>query len=586
MSTTGPRPPRGVRLRRVWRTTRGLPYLVSLASALLVLGPALRPGLVQAYDLGWSPDPRFTPAVLGEGVPSPRVVPSDAVAVAMGHLLGAALAQKVILVGILVLGSVGAVALLRLLSPNTSRLAAAATALAAQWNPFVAERLVIGQWTVLLGYALIPCGVHAALRARSGVGSRWACGYWLIAAGLGGANSIVMTASAVGIVLLWPRPRWWPAVVAGACTVTVSAGWWLPAIVRGGRADPVGTRAFGAAPDTPLGLVGSLLSGGGMWNSAAHPEERMTWPVAVAGLVLAVGALGVLVLGRRRSSLIPLVGAGLMGLIVAAASGSAWCAPAWGRLLATAPGGGLLRDGHKFVALWAILVAVGVGLLVELTMRIPAGFAFSAAATLVALPLVLLPSMAWGFGGRLAAHVVPQDLRAGASAISGAPAGVVGVLPWGQYRQYEWNDERVSLGLLPRMIDQRVRYDDSLPLASGLRVAGEDLRSAAVTRAIDSGVDPVDALVASGVRYIAVERGTGLESVRSPTGTIIVNSPHLLVVDVQQGAGTPAASSRDAVLVAGWVTTLLAIVAAALSLLGHAFRTAWEARRELLCSGP
>src|SRR3546814_16542192 len=35
------------------------------------------------------------------------------------------------------------------------------------WNPFVVERLVLGHWPVLVGYAVLPWLVIAARRARS-----------------------------------------------------------------------------------------------------------------------------------------------------------------------------------------------------------------------------------------------------------------------------------------------------------------------------------------------------------------------------------------------------------------------------------
>ena len=77
-------------MRQVARIARtSWPAALALALAIVLLGPALGPGLVLAYDLGWSPDPRFTPFVTGVGMVAPRAVPSDAVGVSLGLLLGA-----------------------------------------------------------------------------------------------------------------------------------------------------------------------------------------------------------------------------------------------------------------------------------------------------------------------------------------------------------------------------------------------------------------------------------------------------------------------------------------------------------------
>ena len=564
---------------------RALPMSGAVVSALFVLGPALSPGVVLAYDLGWSPDPRFTPSVLGVDVPSPRVVPSDAAAVLLGHLVGGGLAQKLTLLGVLLLASGGAVALVRTLHAEVASVAALAAALAAQWNPFVAERLVIGQWTVLLGYAVIPWAVRAALRARNRPDATWRCAGWVALGGVGGANTVVMVASAALVVLLWPSPRWRTALATAVSAIGVGAAWWLPALVRGGLADPGGARAFGAAADTPFGLVPSLLSGGGFWNAAAQPLERMSLPVAYANLVVATVSTWALMSrcsGRARG---PLAAAGGLGLLIAALSGSRWANGLWTWLVSTLPGAGLLRDGQKFVALWAMLLAVGLALAVDELCQKRLGWAHLGAGVIALVPVLLLPSMAWGFGGRLTAVQVPRDLRVAAADLSNEPAGVVGVLPWGQYRRYEWNDNRVSLGLLPRLVDQRMRYDDSLFLSSGVRVAGEDARSRAVTEAIEAGADPAETLAKTGVRYLAVEREAGLPELNViPSGRLVVDSTHLLVIDLHPEMPAQAPPS-DPVLRSGWGVTLVTLLLAAGASAWRALRIARSRPRGLLCSG-
>ena len=58
--------------------------VTSAVVAVVVLGPALGRGVVLAYDLAWSPDPRLTPFTLGTSTPAPRAVPSDAAGVVLG----------------------------------------------------------------------------------------------------------------------------------------------------------------------------------------------------------------------------------------------------------------------------------------------------------------------------------------------------------------------------------------------------------------------------------------------------------------------------------------------------------------------
>ncbi|SDP02053.1 hypothetical protein SAMN04489867_1197 [Pedococcus dokdonensis] len=511
--------------------------VLALVAAVVVLGPALRPGVVLAYDLAWSPDARLTPFATGVDTPAPRAVPSDAVAWLLGLLVTPAVAQKLVLAGVLVLAGLGAAALVRMVRPGAGRLAACAAVLAAEWNPFVAERLVIGQWTVLIGYAVLPWAVRAAIRVRRGQGSVTALCGWAVLAAAGGANSLVLVGPPVVVLLLLPRPVWravvaWLGVVAGG-----AAAWAVPALVSSAPSDPAGFGVFAARSDGPLGLAVSLAGGGGFWNPAAYPSERGVGALAAAAALLTtagVVATARSAVGRATAAL------AFAGLLLVLASGTPVLADGWQRL-AHLPGGPLLRDSQKLVALWVVVGAVGVGLLVDALARRGGALWAPAMALAVVAPL-LLPNLAWGARGRLEAVTVPADLRRAATELSQAPSGEVGLLPWRQYRRYGWNDSRVSLSLVPRMVDQRVLYDDSLPLSSG-RIAGESRRAAAVTAAIDSGTSPWDAVVARGVRYVIIEKDTGLDAPVPPPGAArtIADSSHVLLVEVVQPSDAPSA---------------------------------------------
>ncbi|MEO6413744.1 MAG: hypothetical protein ABIO48_14245 [Pedococcus sp.] len=557
-------------MERLRPSSRLLPVATAVLATVVVLGPALGRGVVLAYDMAWSPDARLTPFALGTDTPAPRAVPSDAVTVLLGWLLTPAIAQKLVLVGILLLASLGAAALLRQLRPQTGTVSACAVTVAAVWNPFVAERLVVGQWTVLLGYAVLPWVVRASLRVRAGSGSGWAVCAWLVLAGLGGANSWVLAVPVTLGLLVLPRPR--PRELAAALLVAIGVGaaWWLPAIVRGAPSSDAGVTAFAAHSDTALGVLGSLLGGGGFWNPAAYPPEREVVVLALVGAVLAI--VGVAGMATTRAGR-PLVSIAAAGLLVAAVSGWAWTRPAW-RLVAELPGGGLARDGQKFTALWLVVAVVGLGVVVDLLVRRGGVAPFAAVALALAGPLTL-PSLAWGVQGRVAAVEVPRDLRGAASLLSQAEPGAVALLPWRQYRRYGWNEDRVSLSLVPRLVDQVVRYDDSLPLSSG-SVPGEDPRAAAVSRAITGGATEWQAVADTRPRYIVVERDTGLaeETVPAGAGQVLVDSEHVLVVEL---AGPEPVQPRAASSLVGWVVTLLTLV---LTTVGATRRAVVGMRRE------
>ena len=108
--------------------------------------------------------------------------------------------QQGVLLAVFVLAGAGAARLV------PGRAGAAAAALAYAWTPYVAERLLIGHWTFLLGYAVLPWVVGAALAARRG-GSLRPLLLWLAAAAAAGSTSaLIATATALAC---WACPHDW-----------------------------------------------------------------------------------------------------------------------------------------------------------------------------------------------------------------------------------------------------------------------------------------------------------------------------------------------------------------------------------------
>lgn len=570
------------------RVLRGRPapvaVAVATALALVLLGPALAPGLVQSFDLVTAPDARFTPFALGAGVVAPRAVPSDAVVAALSVLLPTSLVQKVLLVAVLVGAGAGCARLAGVLvagrvGPGAAATAQVVAAVAGTWNPFVAERLVLGQWTVLVGWAVLPWATASVLSEASAGDGRprtavvRACG-WVALATLGGANTVVVVLPAVLLAAVALR-RVALAVAVLLTAVAGSACWWLPALVRIDQASgQAGTQAFVARADNPLGLLATLLAGAGSWNRAVVPPGREVALVAAAAAALAVvvvvAALPVL---RRREGAAVLV-PGLVGL--------GWCllqaAPATrdavSALLAAVPGGGLLRDGQKVLAWWVLLTSCAAG--ATAARLVAHGTRTAALVVLLALaPPALLPAAAWGVAGRVAAVEVPPDYGALAAEVDRAPAGVVASLPWGQYRAYAWNGGRVSLDLQPRLLDRRVLVDDSLRVRDDLVVPGEDPVAASVSRALADG-EPVDAaLRAAGVRLVVVDLPAGDDALReldAGGAERLWQGRRTVLLDLgEQGRAGPP-DRVDAVQRAGWAVSLCAWGAVAAGLVVAATR--------------
>ena len=134
--------------------------MTGLCLGLLALGPGLRRGFLLSYNMVFVPREPFAAAM--PGLAPPRAVPSDLVVAAASRVVPGDIVQKLVLLAIFMLGCAGVAALLDP-EPLLARLAGGVFYV---WNPYVAERLIIGQWALLLGYAGPALGAQG--RAQPG----------------------------------------------------------------------------------------------------------------------------------------------------------------------------------------------------------------------------------------------------------------------------------------------------------------------------------------------------------------------------------------------------------------------------------
>lgn len=479
---------------------------VGLLLGLLALGPALGAGYVLTYDMVFVPDQPVTSTVLGTDGSVPRAVPDDLVVALASHVLPGQVVQKALLLAVFVLGGWGVG---RLLDRQLPAVVATAVFL---WNAYVLERLTIGHWAFLLGYAALPwvLGLARDVRAaRPGALARLAVA--LAVTGLAGSTGLVLAGALALVVLAWPpdvRRRARAVGVTALVLLGAALPWLLPALTRSGGlpTDPAGVAAFAARADSPLGVLGSVGTLGGIWNPAVWPTERANPVVAGVTLLAVLGALAAGAGPLRRAwgpTADALLAAGAAAYVLAVAATVPGLDTAMRHLVTGVPGGGLLRDGQKLVAPAGLLVAACAGLAVERLAR----HARQGAWLLAAAPLVLLPSLAWGVHGRLDPAGYPPEWPALRAAVAARvqPGQAVAVLPFTYYRRFGWNHDRVVLDPLPRWLPARVLVNDDLPLSAG-PVRGEDPAAARVRAALAHG-DPLGpALAAEHVAWVVDER--------------------------------------------------------------------------------
>ncbi|SDU75219.1 hypothetical protein SAMN04488563_4919 [Jiangella alkaliphila] len=481
---------------------------------VVMLGPLAAPGYVLSYDMVAVPDQTLLPSSVGLSSAVPRAVPLDA-AVALGDsVLTGQLLQKLALAGIVLGGALGAGLALPKVRTGTRLVAASVYS----WNAYVFERLVIGHWPTLIAYAALPWLLILGRRVRSGRSSALAPGLLLVGVSALTPTGGLIAAALFGALVLAPGGKHTTRVrvMGGAAVLALQAPWVVPSVLRPDPAvsDPAGVAAFAAAPDSPLGLLGSLLTLGGIWNDGAVPDSRaLPSALVLTVIVLALAVFGATELRRHlgRAELTVTCTLAATGLLVAVSSALPGGDTVLEWLVSEVPGGGLIRDGQKFLAWYALLVALaaaaGAGRLARAAAnRTDAAVAVAIALVPALLPIAALPDLVWGAAGRLEPSTYPaawSDVRA---AIDGDHGDVV-VVPYQPFRRFPWAGDRTVLDPAPRYLGVEAVVPDALPVGGDTVVPGEDRRAAEVGTALD-GDDPARDLAALGVGWVAVEQDT------------------------------------------------------------------------------
>ncbi|MGV9826001.1 hypothetical protein [Gordonia sp. NPDC003429] len=546
------------------RTGRSLPtlYAVSVALTALILAPILRPGYLLYRDAVSTPRSFVTDTALGLGDLPPRAVPQDWLVALGSSVVDGGLLVTVILCAALILAGVGYGRLALRLTPGRTGAVAAATI--AIWNPFVAQRLLQGHWGLLVGYAALGWIVVAVADLAERPDAR----RWLQLGGLLAVAGLTPTGSLLALLTLivaaagagaGGRRRWAGAVAMAALWVVSAAPWLLAALLGAGGTGTdgvAGVRAFGLRSEPGLGPLGTALGLGGIWNADAVPASRTIWWAAVATVcfvgVVAVGAVALWRTSSRTTAPLVWALAGLATvtvlLVAASATAPGRAVLAW--LVDAIPGGGLLRDTSKFLALAMPFVAVCASAAVgALRTRVPAGFALAAVVLAVVAPL---PDLAWGVGGRIGVVHYPDDWARVADSVP-ADTGSVAVWPPGTVRRYPFADGP-SLNPWPRMLRAPVIESGEL-VVDGRVVDAAAPHARAVDDVLRAGGDPA-ALARLGVGWVLIDTpDTAVPQALSGQLRPEVDDSSLTVFRIPDAA--PPSAPSSAARAAMWAAHLL-----------------------------
>ncbi len=556
------------------RARGGREVLAAAALAAVVLGPALGPGHLLRQDLVSVPRPVFTVDTFGVGDRLPRAVPWDAVVAAVARVLPSGYPVALAALLALTLAGAGAARLARPAGPGRW-----IALLVAVWNPFVLEQLAIGHVPHLLGYGACPWVALAAARVvRAGPAGLPALvlaaaagsltpggGLLCLGAAVAGAAAARPAAGPTGAVPARSGSSWRRRALAWSAVALLQAPWVVAGAVHQGTVrSSAGATAFAVRAESPAGVVVDVLGLGGMWAQGTLPGSRSgIWPLLATAVLLGLAAAG----ARAAAAF---AGRGTTAAAAAlAATGYAVALlphlPGGGAVLRLVvehvPGGGLLRDGARWLAWPALVVAVlaghGAARLAAAAVRAsPRATAGSVAAPLVvvaAAVVAVAPDLAWGLRGRLTPVTYPADWAAARTALDRSGDGDrLLVLPWQPFRRFAWAGSVPVLDPAPRALPRPALTDDALPVG-GLRLPPEGPGARAVTAALADGTLDAAELSALGVGWVLVERGTpgALPGLPAPAAVAVRGADlELLRYPPPRPAPGPAPGRRLAVLAA------------------------------------
>jgi hypothetical protein len=551
------------------RTTLAVVLCWPTLLAVALCWPLLaRPGHPLARDLVFLPYQPLTWASAGLGEGAPRAVPLDAVMSVLTAVVDGGVVARVALPLILVLAAAGVVRMLPWLGPVAWLAAAGVTV----WNPFVVERLALGQWALLTSYAALPWLLRALAHQRdgtvSGVGPVVG---WAALASITPTGGLIAAAAALASVMARGRRQ----LVPLALVLLLQLPWLVAGVVGSASrlSDPEGVAVFAPDSEGRFGAAVAVLGLGGIWDSLSEPASRTTVLAVVTAVVVVVT---VVFAARELHERLDLavawwilgVGGLLFALVMTTAPGQA----ALRVLVAEVPASGLLRDAQKFLVPTVLLVALAVGVTVDRILRALRRWLPDAvemrlvlAVPLVVAPLLLLPDGARLVWQTLDPVQVPMSSYAEVDRITKDSGRAVAVLPWRAYRRFAWGHGLTSSDPAPRALRARTVVSDDLQVGSR-RVQGEGALAGRVGKVLASNGASRE-LGELGIGWVVVYPDdpdaasvdvTGLVPRYEDAVLALYEVPHAVPVDV------PSVAARTLVVIAYAATVaLLACVACA-----------------------
>lgn len=415
--------------------------MFGLALALAVVAPWMG-GRVLLLDWVTGPAQRLVPpSAYGLGGGLSGGLPLELFANAVSRVLGAP-TSWLLPAAVFPLATTS---IARLVRGSTIRQITAAALFAL--NPFVFERLYVGQIGVLLGYALLPravialntCVAPGRAIARVLPAALWCA---LLVALSPHYAWILVPIAAAAVLTAEHRTRALALVVTTGAAAALMSAYALatPLLVRSRPAKAINQlAAYRTRADPHVGLLANVIGLYGFWRPGPiEPKQLDPMWILVLAVILALAALGydiALTRGHWRRPALTLLFGGLGGLLLALGNqGPLGGVYQWAVL--QVPGFAVMREAEKFSSLVALAYAVGFGWGIEYlaqqlhkrTLRKIVGLAA------VAVVFAYTPNLVGGLGGQVDTTVTPRNWSEAAALLSRhSLRGAVLVFPWHAY---------------------------------------------------------------------------------------------------------------------------------------------------------
>ena len=516
-----------------------------LGISLLVMLPLWRPGYVLTMDAVFVPHYRFSIA----SVPHEQAM--STLLALLNLILPGDMIEKLVFTAILVLAGLGMHRLVTVENPTLRYVAG----LAAIFNPFVYDRMMYGQWSVLLGYALLPwllASLKSALTAPE-IWPVWPAlrvAVWWTVITLVALPMGLIAGTAIAIVLLCHvllvsrasrRSTVRLSVLLVGWLLLLNAYWMIAELIspvtgaaRAAQFSPLELTAFATRGDPVWGSVLTVVGGYGFWAEGSTRFINMRdvlpyWPVEpFVLLVLASLAAGIALRRRERSITLALT----LALVIATVLAIGLASP-----LAAAPSRFLfdhvapyrgLRDTQKWVALVLVaeiaLAIQGLDIILAHLAAARRRTAMAIAGCCLLLPVLFAPALFWGFAGQLRPVAYPPSwFSADERLRADSHHGVTLFLPWHEYLRFPFAG-RVFANPAQSFFDVPIIQGDNMEM----RLIRSDSRnpvSALITRTLSRDRSRLAHVLATmHVKYILLAKAADWQAYR--LGAI----PHLAPV--------------------------------------------------------